>query len=95
MCKHVAVSCSICLALLGMGKLKLSTWLQLKYCISSLGVENPPEITVNVKTFRLETFTHLVMLNKVHKRSPLHLHRLAVSVIERQDKVEEVGLAEI
>lgn len=35
------------------------------------------------------------MLNKVHKRSPLHLHRLAVSVIERQDKVEEVGLAEI
>ena len=35
------------------------------------------------------------MLNKVHKCSPLHLHRLAVSVIERQDKVEEVGLAEI
>lgn len=35
------------------------------------------------------------MLNKVHKRSPLHLHRLAVSVIQGQDKVEEVGLAEI
>lgn len=35
------------------------------------------------------------MLNKVHKRSPLHLYRLAVSVIECQDKVEEVGLAEI
>lgn len=35
------------------------------------------------------------MFNKVHKGSPLHLHRLAVSVVERQDKVEEVGLAEI
>lgn len=35
------------------------------------------------------------MLNKVHERGPLHLHRLAMSVIKCQDKVEEVGLAEI
>lgn len=35
------------------------------------------------------------MLNKVHKGSSLHFHRLAVSVIQSQDKVEEVGLAEV
>lgn len=35
------------------------------------------------------------MLNKVHEGGPLHLHRLPVSVVERQDEVEEVGLAEI
>lgn len=42
-----------------------------------------------------ETLTHLIMFDKVHKRRPLHLHRLAVPVVQRQDKVEEVGLAEI
>lgn len=35
------------------------------------------------------------MLNKVDKRGPLHLHRLAMPVVERQDKVEKVGLAEV
>lgn len=42
-----------------------------------------------------EMLTHLVMLNEVDKRGPLHLHGLAVPVIERQDKVEKVGLAEV
>lgn len=42
-----------------------------------------------------EILTHLVVLNEVNKRGPLHLHRLAVSVVERQDKVEKVGLAEV
>ena len=41
------------------------------------------------------THTHLVVLNKVDKRGPLHLHRLAVPVVQRQDKVEKVGLAEV
>lgn len=70
-----------------------------------LAVTSFPERTAKMETvltssdedrqaFR-NTHTHLVMLNKVHKRSPLHLHRLAVSVVEGQDKVEEVGLAEI
>lgn len=44
---------------------------------------------------KTDPLPHLVMLNKVHKRCPLHLHRLAMSVIECQDKVEEVGLAEV
>lgn len=35
------------------------------------------------------------MLNKVDKRGPLHLHRLAMPIVERQDKVEKVGLAEV
>lgn len=35
------------------------------------------------------------MLNKVDKRGPLHLHGLAVPVVERQDKVEKVGLPEV
>lgn len=35
------------------------------------------------------------MLHKVHKGSPLHLYRLSVSVIECQDKMEEVGLAQV
>lgn len=35
------------------------------------------------------------MLHKVHKGSPLHLYRLSVSVIECQDEVEEVGLAQV
>lgn len=39
--------------------------------------------------------THLVVLHKVHKGSPLHLYRLSVSVIECQDKMEEVGLAQV
>lgn len=39
--------------------------------------------------------TDLVVLNKVDKRGPLHLHRLAVPVVERQDEVEKVGLAEV
>ena len=42
-----------------------------------------------------KTLTHLVVLDKVHEGGPLHLHRLAVSVVERQDEVEEVGLAEV
>lgn len=42
-----------------------------------------------------EMLTHLVVLNEVNKRGPLHLHRLAVPVVERQDEVEEVGLAEV
>lgn len=39
--------------------------------------------------------THLFVLNEVNERRPLHLHGLPVSVVERQDKVEKVGLAEV
>lgn len=39
--------------------------------------------------------THLFMLHEVDKSRPLHLHGLPVPVVERQDEVEKVGLAEI
>ena len=38
---------------------------------------------------------HLVLLHKVHIGGPLHLHRLALPVVQRQHEVEEVGLPEV
>jgi len=40
-------------------------------------------------------FAYFVLLHKVHKGCPLDLHRLALSVVQRQHEVEEVGLPEV
>ena len=39
--------------------------------------------------------THLILLYKVDVGGSLYFHRLALSVVQSQDEVEEVGLAKI
>lgn len=50
---------------------------------------------VHCACFFFPSLTHLFFLNKVHESRPLDLHGLALSVVQRQDKVEEVGLAQV
>lgn len=38
---------------------------------------------------------HLLLLDKVHEVGPLDLHRLTLAVVQSQDEVEEVGLAQV
>ncbi len=38
---------------------------------------------------------HLVFLHKVDVGGPLYLHRLTLSVVQRQHEVEEVGLPQV
>ena len=38
---------------------------------------------------------HLLLLDEVHEVGPLDLHRLTLPVVQRQDEVEEVGLAQV
>lgn len=38
---------------------------------------------------------HLLLLDEVHEVGPLDLHRLTLAVVESQDEVEEVGLAQV
>lgn len=39
--------------------------------------------------------TYLLLLDKVHEVCPLDLHRLTLAVVQSQDEVEEVGLAQV
>lgn len=38
---------------------------------------------------------HLLLLDKVHEVGPLDFHRLTLAVVQSQDEVEEVGLAQV
>lgn len=38
---------------------------------------------------------HLLFLDEVHEVGPLDFHRLTLPVVQSQDEVEEVGLAQV
>lgn len=40
-------------------------------------------------------YPHLLLLDKVHEVCPLDLHGLTLAVVQSQNEVEEVGLAQV
>lgn len=43
----------------------------------------------------MSTYPDLLLLNKVNKGCPLHLHGLPLTIIEGQHEVEKVALPEV
>lgn len=45
--------------------------------------------------FLLKHKSYFFLLHKVHKSCPFDLHRLTLSVIQRQDEMEKIGFSEV
>lgn len=65
----------------------------LNYCFLLSTIVYP--LNCGIKGTPEDLSTHLLFLDEIHEVGPLDLHRLTLPVVQSQDEVEKVGLAQV